>query len=57
MPVLTVGGTASFGARLAEEIRPLAQHLQSAMIEDCGHYPAEEQPERLSAAFLQFLND
>ncbi len=57
MPIVTVGGTASFGDRLAEEIRPLAQHLQSAMIEDCGHYLAEEQPERLAATLLQFLTD
>ena len=55
MPVLTVGGTVSFGERLAEEIRPLAKQMQSAMIEDCGHYLAEEQPERLADTLLQFL--
>ena len=57
MPVLTVGGTVSFGERLADEIRPLANQMQSAMIEDCGHYLAEEQPERLADTLLQFLRD
>jgi hypothetical protein len=38
MPVLTVGGTASFGADLEGEIRPLATRLRSVMIDACGHY-------------------
>ena len=55
MPVLTVGGTASFGADLEGEIRPLANNLRAVMIEDCGHYLAEEQPERLLKELLSFL--
>ena len=55
MPVLTVGGTASFGAELAGQIRPLAQDLRSVMIDDCGHYLAEEQPERVADELLTFL--
>ena len=55
MPVLTVGGRASFGERLAPQIRPLVENMVSEMIEDCGHYLAEEQPERLAATLLQFL--
>ena len=57
MPVLTVGGRASFGERLAGQIRPLVKEMQSHIIEDCGHYLAEEQPERLAATLLQFLRD
>ncbi len=55
MPVLTVGGTASFGANLAPQIRPLVENLHSIMIEDCGHYLAEEQPEKLSSELLNFF--
>ncbi len=55
MPVLTVGGTASFGANLEPEVRPLAANLRSVMIEECGHYLAEEQPERLTEELLSFL--
>ncbi len=57
MPVLTVGGTASFGADLEGEIRPLAKHMRAVMIENCGHYLAEEQPERLIEELLRFFRD
>ncbi len=57
MPVLTIGGTASFGANLAPEIRPLAANLRSVMIDDCGHYLAEERPERLTEELLRFLGE
>ena len=55
MPVLTVGGAASFGANLEPEIRPLAANLRSVMIEECGHYLAEERPDRLTEELLRFL--
>ncbi len=57
MPVLTVGGTASFGAHLEPEIRPLASNLRSVMIDECGHYLAEERPERLAEELLRFLSE
>lgn len=55
MPVLTVGGTASFGVHLEGEIRPLAANMRAVMIDQCGHYLAEEQPERLTEVLLRFL--
>ncbi len=57
MPVLTVGGTASFGADLEGEIRPLVKHMRAVMIENCGHYIAEEQPERLVEELLRFFQE
>jgi len=57
MPVLTVGGTASFGVHLEGEIRPLAANMRSVMLDECGHYLAEEQPERLAAELLRFLGE
>ena len=57
MPVLTVGGTASFGADLAGEIRPLARHVRSVMIENCGHYLAEERPEQVVAELRRFFGE
>ena len=57
MPVLTIGGVASFGRNLEPEIRPLAKHLRSVMIEDCGHYLAEERPEKLTEELLRFLEE
>ena len=57
MPVLTVGGTASFGANLAPEIRPLVENLRSVMIDECGHYLAEEKPERVIEELHRFFNE
>lgn len=57
MPVLTVGGTASFGADLEGEIRPLAKQMRAVTIENCGHYLAEEQPERLIDELLHFFRE
>ncbi len=57
MPVLTVGGTASFGADLEGEIRPLAKDMRAVMIDECGHYVAEEQPERLIEELLRFFRE
>ncbi len=57
MPVLTIGGAASFGAGLEGEIRPLADNLRAVMIEQCGHYIAEEQPQRLVDELLRFFGE
>ncbi len=56
MPVLTIGGTASFGAHLQGQIEPLADQLDSVMIADCGHYLAEERPERVLDELLRFFS-
>jgi pimeloyl-ACP methyl ester carboxylesterase len=57
MPVLTVGGTASFGADLEGEIRPLTDNMRAVMIEKCGHYVAEERPEQLVSELLRFFSE
>ena len=57
MPVLTVGGTASFGANLEGEIRPLVENLRSVMIDECGHYLAEEKPERVVEELRRFFHE
>jgi pimeloyl-ACP methyl ester carboxylesterase len=55
MPVMTVGGVASFGAALKGQVEPLVDRLQHVMIEDCGHYIAEEQPAKLADELLRFF--
>lgn len=55
MPVLTVGGRASFGANIEPEVRPLVERMRSVMIDECGHYLAEERPELLTKELLAFL--
>ena len=55
MPVMTIGGTASFGANLQGQIEPLAEKLHAVMIEECGHYLSEEQPARVADELLHFF--
>ena len=55
MPVMTMGGTASFGANLKGQIEPLVEKLHAVMIEECGHYLAEEQPARVADELLHFF--
>ena len=57
MPVLTVSGTASAGTELAPWIEPLVEQLRSVVIEDCGHYLAEEQPDRISEELRTFFTE
>ena len=55
MPVMTVGGVASFGAALKGQVEPLVEWLHHVMIEDCGHYLAEEQPKKMADELLSFF--
>lgn len=55
MPVLAMGDAASFGANLAPQIKPLVETMQSVMIDECGHYLAEERPDRVIEELLRFF--
>ena len=57
MPVLTVGASLSFKDIIAERTPELAERVRSIVLPECGHYLAEEQPERLTAALLPFLGE
>ena len=56
MPVLAIGGSASYGRNLATEIGFAADNVQAEVIEDSGHWLMEEQPTATTAAILRFLN-
>ena len=55
MPVLAVGGGASFGTTMADVMRFAATNVQGAVIADSGHWLMEEQPEATVAAIVAFL--
>jgi pimeloyl-ACP methyl ester carboxylesterase len=42
MPVLAIGGAASWGDRVGEAMKPLADEVQSVVIAGAGHWVAEE---------------
>ncbi len=55
MPVLSIGGSASFGGPLEAQVAPLVTDHRHVIIEECGHYLAEEKPERLADELLNFF--
>lgn len=55
MPVLGIGGETSHAAEVANALKPLANHVQSAVIPGAGHWFAEEAPQETVAALTTFL--
>ena len=55
MPVLAVGGAASFGSHVGESLVPLATDVRSLVIPDAGHWLAEEAPDEMLTALTSFL--
>ncbi|MDB5565825.1 MAG: alpha/beta hydrolase [Tardiphaga sp.] len=54
MPVLAIGGASSLGESMATSIGQLAENVQGAVIDGCGHYVPEERPGELLAVLLPF---
>jgi pimeloyl-ACP methyl ester carboxylesterase len=55
MPVLAIGGEASYGAAVGEAMKALADDVQTVVIPGTGHWVAEEAPEETLAALTAFL--
>jgi pimeloyl-ACP methyl ester carboxylesterase len=55
MPVLAIGGAASWGEQVGDDMKTLATTVQSVVIPDAGHWLAEEAPDELLAALTPFL--
>jgi pimeloyl-ACP methyl ester carboxylesterase len=55
MPVLAIGGSDSWGGRVADGIRPAATDVEGVVIPGAGHWVAEQAPEELLAALTAFL--
>jgi pimeloyl-ACP methyl ester carboxylesterase len=56
MPVLAIGGEASYGAKLAVELGYVATNVKSVSIPHSGHWLMEEQPAATMAAIRGFLD-
>jgi hypothetical protein len=56
MPVLAIGGAASFGPMIAVVAQPAAVDVQERVIPDAGHWLMEEQPAATVAAIDAFLS-
>ncbi|MGC0343910.1 pimeloyl-ACP methyl ester carboxylesterase [Streptomyces sp. SLBN-8D4] len=55
LPVLALGGALWSGANAAQTMRLAADDVTEVVLDDCGHYPAEEQPARLAEILEDFL--
>ncbi len=55
LPVLAIAGAGWLGDLVAETMRAVADHVESVVIPNCGHYPAEEAPGAVGEALERFL--
>ena len=57
MPVLALGGGKAFGrgAETLESLKRVALDVRGGVIEDCGHWMAEEKPEAVARAVFDFF--
>ena len=55
MPVLAIAGRHGVGNRLAEALRPQASALSSIIVEESGHFVADEAPEVFCREVERFL--
>ncbi|TDU01856.1 pimeloyl-ACP methyl ester carboxylesterase [Streptomyces sp. 846.5] len=54
-PVLAVGGRHAMGTAVADGMATLATDVTPLVLEHSGHYPAEQEPDRVNPAIVQFL--
>jgi pimeloyl-ACP methyl ester carboxylesterase len=55
MPVLAIGGEASFGTMMAAVMRVAANHVDEAIVPDAGHWIMEENPAATIKLVIDFL--
>jgi pimeloyl-ACP methyl ester carboxylesterase len=56
IPVLAVAGAQGMGMGTERALKVLAEHVEGHIIEECGHYIPEEQPQKLANALLAFFS-
>jgi len=59
MPVLALGGAESWGRRMEvlESMQRVALDVRGGVIENCGHFVPEEQPDELTRQLMAFFNE
>jgi pimeloyl-ACP methyl ester carboxylesterase len=55
MPVLAIGGAASWGEAVGNAMKLAAEDVQSVVIPGVGHWVAEQAPDEMLAALTAFL--
>ncbi len=57
MPVLTISGRHSVGDKLPKALENETTSLKSIIVEDSGHFVAEEAPEIFNSSVIKFLEN
>jgi len=55
MPVLAIGGVIGAGKTTIDTMKLVSDHVEGAIVEDCGHYTPEECPDRFLDLVKPFL--
>jgi pimeloyl-ACP methyl ester carboxylesterase len=55
MPVLAIGGSASLGSSVPDQVRKYATNVTGVVIPDTGHWLYEERPATLTSLLLKFM--
>ncbi|MDR5815551.1 alpha/beta hydrolase [Caballeronia sp. LZ033] len=55
-PVLALGGDVGSAPTIHELMKPLCERLDGGVIEACGHYIPEEQPQKLADELMRFFS-
>jgi pimeloyl-ACP methyl ester carboxylesterase len=57
VPILALGGDVGSAPNIYEALKPLGENVRGGVIENCGHYIPEEQPEVLAKKMLSFFEE
>lgn len=55
IPVLGLGGDARFGAQMVPMLEEFAETVSGGAVAQCSHYVADERPDAVAAALIDFL--
>ena len=55
LPIVALGGKQGSTPEIADALRKVARRVEGETLENCGHYPAEEQPEVVANRLLRFF--
>ncbi|WP_167501409.1 alpha/beta fold hydrolase [Streptomyces malaysiensis] len=55
MPILAIGGQASFGGKIADQWRDYAMNVHGRVVKGSGHWVTEEKPREVTAMLQSFL--
>jgi pimeloyl-ACP methyl ester carboxylesterase len=57
LPVLTIAGDTAMASAVEACMQQVADHVTSVVLDQCGHYPAEEYPRQVAQLLAYFITD